>query len=77
MAAHIIKGGYAMYKHTNKKGIEYILHFKDVTLKGGRVQRIYWFAKEAGGKGTPTELPAGMEVVENEKNGFLAIRKIR
>ncbi|MDR1197197.1 MAG: hypothetical protein LBL08_02910 [Candidatus Nomurabacteria bacterium] len=67
----------ATYQHTNKKGINYFLHYKDVTLKGGRIQRIYWFAKEEGGKGTPTELPEGYEVVENERNGFLAIRKIR
>jgi hypothetical protein len=67
----------ATYQHTNAKGVKYFLHYKDVTLKGGRVQRIYWFAKEEGGKGTPTELPAGMEVVENPRNGFLAIRKIR
>ncbi|MDL2327668.1 hypothetical protein LJC64_03310 [Ruminococcaceae bacterium OttesenSCG-928-A11] len=68
----------ATYQHTNKKGTNYFLHYKDVTLKGGRVQRIYWFAKEESTeKGTPTELPEGYEVVENPRNGFLAIRKIR
>ena len=30
-----------------------------------------------GGKGTPTELPAGYEVVENPRNGFLTIKKTR
>lgn len=67
----------AAYQHTNFKGTKYYLHYKDVVLKGGREQRIYWFAKEEGGKGTPCELPEGFEVVENPRNGFLAVRKIR
>jgi hypothetical protein len=30
------------YEFTNSKGVKYYLHFKDVNLKGGRVQRIYF-----------------------------------
>jgi hypothetical protein len=67
----------ATYTHTNSKGVKYYLHYKDVTLRGGREQRIYFFAKAEGGKGTPCELPEGYEVVENPRNGFLTIRKIR
>ena len=33
------------YTHTNSKGKTYHLHSKDVTLKGGRNQTIYYFAK--------------------------------
>lgn len=67
----------AAYQHTNSKGVTYHLHSKDVTLRGGKNQRIYFFAKALGGKGEPSELPAGFEVTENPRNGFLTIRKIR
>lgn len=67
----------AAYKHTNSKGVSYFLHSKAVTLRGGKEQVIYFFAKELGGKGEPTDLPAGYEVTENPRNGFLTIRKIR
>ena len=67
------------YKHTNSKGVEYTLHCKDVTLRGGREQRIYFFARgESTEDGRqPTDLPEGYTVVENPRNGFLAIKKIR
>lgn len=67
----------AAYEHTNSKGVSYFLHKKDVTLRGGKNQTIYFFAKVEGGKGEPTDLPAGYEVTENPRNGFLTIRKIR
>ena len=35
------------YSHQNSKGKTYFLHSKDVVLKGGRNQTIYYFAKEA------------------------------
>jgi hypothetical protein len=65
------------YKHTNSKGVEYLLHYKDVTLRGGRIQRIYFFAKEESTENgrVPTELPEGYTVVENPRNGFLTIKK--
>jgi hypothetical protein len=68
----------AAYQHTNSKGVKYYLHYKDVVLRGGREQRIYFFAKVANNpKGTPTELPDGYEVTENPRNAFLTIRKKR
>lgn len=68
----------ADYKHTNSKGVTYYLHNKDVQLRGGKNQTIYFFAKkEKNEKGAPCDLPAGYEVTENPRNGFLTIRKIR
>ena len=64
----------AAYKHTNSKGVSYFLHKKDVTLRGGKQQTIYFFAKVEGGKGTPSDLPEGKEVTENPRNGFLTVR---
>ncbi len=65
------------YKHTNSKGVEYILHYKDVILRGGREQRIYFFAKEESTENgrVPTDLPEDRTVVENPRNGFLTIKK--
>lgn len=64
------------YAHTNSKGVKYYLHTKDVVLRGGKNQKIYFFAKnEKNDKGTPCDLPAGMTVVENERNGFLTVKR--
>ena len=35
------------YSHQNSKGKTYFLHSKDVELKGGRQQTIYYFAKDS------------------------------
>ena len=46
------------YSHTNSKGVTYYLHSTEVTLRGGKPQTIYFFAKtEINGKGTPVDLP--------------------
>lgn len=64
------------YKHTNSKGVTYYLHKTDVTLRGGKTQTIYFFAKvEKNDKGVPTDLPEGRIVTENPRNGFLTIKK--
>ena len=66
----------AAYAHQNSKGVTYYLHKKDVTLRGGKNQTIYFFTKsEQGAKGEPTDLPAGYTVTENPRNGFLTIKK--
>ena len=56
------------YSFENSKGKTYYLHTKDVTLKGGRNQTIYYFAKEA--KSNACDIPAGKTVVENTKTGL-------
>lgn len=63
------------YTHTNSKGVTYHLHSKEVTLRGGRLQRIYWFAKAENPENAIAELPEGYKVVENERNGFLALKR--
>lgn len=65
----------AAYAHKNSKGVTYYLHKKDVVLRGGKNQTIYFFAKVEGGKGEPTDLPDAYEVTENPRNGFLTIKK--
>ena len=60
------------YSHQNSKGKTYFLHSKDVVLKGGRNQTIYYFAKEA--KAGACDLPAGKTVVENTKTVFHSLK---
>jgi hypothetical protein len=62
------------YSHVNSKGQTYYLHQRDVTLKGGRVQRIYFFAREVK-DGAIDALPQGYIVVENPRTGLPILKK--
>jgi YHS domain-containing protein len=64
------------YKHTNSKGVTYYLNSKDVTLRGGKVQKIYYFSKDERPEAV-NELPEGMTVTENAKNGFLTVKRVK
>ncbi len=64
------------YKHTNSKGVTYYLNSKEVTLRGGKLQTIYYFSKDERSE-TATDLPAGMEVNENPRNGFLTVKRTK
>ena len=63
----------ATYKHTNSKGVTYYLNSKEVTLRGGKKQRIYYFSKDERPEGC--ELPDGFVVNENPRNGFLTVKR--
>lgn len=62
------------YTHKNSKGQTYYLHSKEVTLKGGRLQRIYYFAREEK-DGAIDDLPEGFMVVENTRTGLPILKK--
>ena len=62
------------YKHTNSKGVTYYLNSKDVTLRGGKQQTIYYCSKDERPEAV-NDLPAGMMVNENPRNGFLTIKR--
>lgn len=64
----------AAYAHTNSKGVTYYLHTKEVVLRGGKEQRIYYFAKDVRPEAIP-ELPENFGVVENPRNGFLTLKR--
>ena len=63
------------YSHKNSKGQTYYLHSKDVILRGGRKQTIYYFAKEVK-PGALDDLPEGKEVVENKKTGLPLLKSL-
>ncbi|MDO8513306.1 MAG: hypothetical protein Q7S37_02290 [bacterium] len=65
------------YSVTSKKsGRAYNLHMKEVTLRGGRKQVIYFFAQDVR-EGALDKLPEGYEVMENERTGLPMLRKAR
>ena len=57
------------YAHKNSKGETYFLNSKQVTLRNGRKQTIYYFSR-ASGKDTVDHLPAGYTVIENPRTGL-------
>ena len=62
------------YAFTNSKGVTYYLHFKDVNLKGGRQQRIFFFARDIR-DGALDEVPAGYKVIETTRTGMPILKK--
>jgi hypothetical protein len=61
------------FSHTNSKGVTYYLNSKAVTLRGGKVQTIYYFSKDE--RPEASELPDGFVVNENPRNGFLTVKR--
>ena len=65
------------YSVASKKTCEtYYLHSRDVTLRGGRRQTIYFFGRQVK-DGAMDSLPAGYEVMENSRTGLPMLRKAR
>jgi hypothetical protein len=62
------------YEFMNSKGVAYYLHAKDVTLKGGRQQKIFFFARDVR-PGALDGVPDGYMVVETTKTGMPILKK--
>lgn len=58
------------YKHG-----DYTLHCRDVKLKGGREQKIYFFSKKVPKSGSPCEKPSNMTVGVNKRTGLPYLKK--
>ncbi len=63
------------FSQTNSRGTTYFLHTKEVVLRGGRKQTIYYFARQVDAKFALEALPKGYEVVENDRTGLLMLRR--
>jgi len=59
---------------SKKTGETYYLHSKDVILRGGRKQTIYFFARQEK-EGAMDDLPDGYETMENSRTGLPMLRK--
>lgn len=64
------------YAYTNSKGQTYYLHTREVTLKNGRVQRIYFFARDVR-DGALESIPDGYQVVETERTGMPVLKRMQ
>lgn len=65
------------FTHQNSKGDTYYLHAKDVTLRNGRKQRIFYFARAPKEGESLDAVPDGYKVGENQRTGlpFLSKKK--
>ncbi len=65
------------YKHTNSRGESYYLHGKEVTLRNGRTQRIFYFSRsQKDGEGLES-VPSGYQVGENSRTGLPYLTKAK
>ncbi|MBP9819397.1 hypothetical protein KBC79_01525 [Candidatus Woesebacteria bacterium] len=64
----------SVFEYTNSKGQLYYLHGKTVTLKNGRVQTIYYFARDVR-EGALSEVPEGMEVFETKRAAMPVLKR--
>jgi len=62
------------YQFTNSKGVKYYLHSKEVKLKGGRLQTIYFFARDVR-PGSLDAVPPAYKVVETARTGMPILKK--
>ncbi len=62
------------FSFTNSKDRTYFLHKKDTTLKNGRTQTIYFFAKDVRPDDALDAVPNGYQVSES-KNGLPVLKK--
>lgn len=62
------------FAYTNSKGQTYYLHTREVTLKNGRVQRIYFFARDVR-DGALEAVPEGYQVVETQRTGMPVLKR--
>ena len=60
--------------YKNSKDQMYFLHHKDVVLKNGREQRIYFFAKQIR-EGALDALPEGFMIKENTQTGLPVLKR--
>jgi hypothetical protein len=62
------------FEFKNSKGVSYFLHSREVTLKGGRTQRIYFFARDIRPDAL-NAVPEGFMVMETAKTGMPILKK--
>ena len=62
------------FKFTNSRGVGYYLHSKEVLLKGGRKQTIFYFARDIR-PGALDAVPPGYAVQETTKTGMPILKK--
>lgn len=54
----------------------YTLHAREVALKGGHKQVIYFFSQRAPKSGVPVDMPEGYKVAVNKRTGLPYLKKL-
>lgn len=62
------------FEFTNSKGARYYLYSKEVSLKGGRKQKIHFFARDLKPEALD-RVPEGYAVIETAKTGMPVLKK--
>ena len=60
---------------SKKSGKTYTLYTREVKLKGGKKQTIYFFSARKPKSGKKTDMPPGYKVVENPRTGLPFLKK--
>ncbi|RJP47499.1 MAG: hypothetical protein C4584_00400 [Armatimonadetes bacterium] len=63
------------YEYMNSKGQKYYLHSRQVRLRSGRDQIIYFFARNVG-EGALDAVPEGFQIVENKRTGLPVLKRV-
>lgn len=63
------------FSYTNKKGQTYYLHTREVVLKNGRKQTIFFFARDVREKIALEAVPEGYEVIETSRTGMPVLKR--
>ena len=53
----------------------YTLHAREIELKGGHKQVIYFFSQRTPKSGLPVDLPVGYTVAQNKRTGLPYLKK--
>jgi len=69
---HQYQGGIYLFNHKNSAGVDFYLHSKDVKLRGGRMQKIFYFSKDSSGS---IEMPSGYIIIENKRTRLPLLKK--
>jgi len=54
----------------------YTLYKREIELRGGRPQTIYFFSKRKPKAGTPCEMPRGYKICEKPEKNFMYLKKV-
>lgn len=63
------------FSYTNKKGQTYYLHTREVVLKNGRKQTIFFFARDVREKMALAEVPDAYMVIETSRTGMPVLKR--
>lgn len=53
----------------------YTLHAREVILKGGKTQLVYFFSQRSPKSGAPVEMPKGYSVAVNKRTGLPYLKR--